>query len=149
MWNVCLQTLRNNRICKKLICFLRNLQTSRINNSRILKIRNAKFAGCCFYMNTNIERDFQIYVSVCIYIFFKIFFHNNQYNCKILLSLILSLWIEASLRKITLEIALKAVTVCGCIYVVSIIKKNPINVDMVFTRIQFLRLLGTWKLQEF
>ena len=34
-----------------------------INNSRILRIRNAKFAGYCFYMNTNIEGDFQISIS--------------------------------------------------------------------------------------
>ena len=31
-----------------------NLYTSRANNSRILKIKNAKFRGCCYYMNTKI-----------------------------------------------------------------------------------------------
>ena len=30
----------------------RNLQTSRAKNSRILGIKNAKFPGYCFYMNT-------------------------------------------------------------------------------------------------
>ena len=59
MWKVCLQTFRNNRIN-----FLRNLQTSRASNSRILKIKNAKYSGYCFYMNTNIYRDFQICISV-------------------------------------------------------------------------------------
>ena len=54
MWKVCLQTFRNNRICWKLAYSLRNLQTSRANNSRILRIKNAKFSGYCFYMNTNI-----------------------------------------------------------------------------------------------
>ena len=39
---------------KKLAFFLRNLQTSWANNSRILRIKNAKFSGYCFYMNTNI-----------------------------------------------------------------------------------------------
>ena len=34
------------------------------NNSIILRIRNAKFSGYCFYMNTNIKRDFQICFSV-------------------------------------------------------------------------------------
>ena len=34
------------------------------NNSRILKIRNAKFLGHCFYMNTNIQGDFQIRISL-------------------------------------------------------------------------------------
>ena len=41
-----------------------NLPNSRINNSRILRIRNAKFAGYCFYMNTNIQEDFRICISV-------------------------------------------------------------------------------------
>ena len=41
-----------------------NLQTSRINNSRIFRIRNTKLAGFCFYMNTNIELDFQICIGV-------------------------------------------------------------------------------------
>ena len=31
--------------------FLRKTQTSRVNNSRFLRIMNAKFSGCCFYMN--------------------------------------------------------------------------------------------------
>ena len=31
---------------------------------RILRIKNAKFSGYCFYMNTNIKRDFQICISV-------------------------------------------------------------------------------------
>ena len=34
------------------------------NNSIILRIRNAKFSGYCFYPNTNIKRDFQICFSV-------------------------------------------------------------------------------------
>ena len=34
------------------------------NNSIILRIRNAKFSGYYFYMNTNIKRDFQICFSV-------------------------------------------------------------------------------------
>ena len=34
------------------------------NNSIILRIRNAKISGYCFYMNTNIKRDFQICFSV-------------------------------------------------------------------------------------
>ena len=33
---------------------LRNLQTSQGNNSKILRIKNAKFLGYYFYMNTNI-----------------------------------------------------------------------------------------------
>ena len=36
------------------------------NNSRILRIKNAKFSGYCFYMNTNIWGDFQICVSVTL-----------------------------------------------------------------------------------
>ena len=32
--------------------------------SRIVRIKIAKFSGYCFYMNTNIQGDFQIYISV-------------------------------------------------------------------------------------
>ena len=42
---------------------LREIQTSRVNNSRIPKIRNAKFPGYCFSKNSNIQRNFQIYIS--------------------------------------------------------------------------------------
>ena len=48
----------------KISLFLRNLQTSPENNSRILLIKNAKFSRFCFYMNTKIQRDFQICISV-------------------------------------------------------------------------------------
>ena len=34
--------------------FLRKIKTSRLNNSRILKIKNAKFSGYCFYMKPTI-----------------------------------------------------------------------------------------------
>ena len=64
MWKVCLQTFRNNWIREQLVYFLRNLQTSRAINSRILRIKNVKFSGYCFYMNTNILKDFQICISV-------------------------------------------------------------------------------------
>ena len=39
---------------------LKNLQTSRANNSRILRMKNANISGYCFYMNTSILADFQI-----------------------------------------------------------------------------------------
>ena len=48
----------------KLAYFLKNIKTSRVNNSRILKIKNAKFSCYYFYMNTGIQRDFQICISV-------------------------------------------------------------------------------------
>ena len=38
----------------KLGYFLKNLQTSQANNSRILRIKNATFLGYGFYMNANI-----------------------------------------------------------------------------------------------
>ena len=64
MWKVCLQTFRNNKIWWKLAYFLTDLSNSRANNSRILRIKNAKFSGCCFYMNAKIQEDFQICISV-------------------------------------------------------------------------------------
>ena len=36
--------------------FLRNLQTSRANNLRILRIKNVKFSGYCFYLNTKVKQ---------------------------------------------------------------------------------------------
>ena len=41
-----------------------NLQISRANNPTVLRIKNEKFLGYCFYMNTNIYWDFQICISV-------------------------------------------------------------------------------------
>ena len=64
IWNVCLDSCRNNRIYYKVAYFLRKTQTSRASNSRILRIRNAKFSGYCFYMNPNILGDFRICISV-------------------------------------------------------------------------------------
>ena len=50
---------------KKLAYFLKNLQTSRPNNLRILSIKSAKLSGYCFYINTNNTKgDFQIFISV-------------------------------------------------------------------------------------
>ena len=50
----------------KLAYFLRNLQNSRANNSRTFNIKNAKFSGYCFHLNTNISGDFQICISVTL-----------------------------------------------------------------------------------
>ena len=51
-------------MCQKFAYFLRNLETSRANNSRILMIKVKKFSGSCFYLNTNIYGNFQMYISV-------------------------------------------------------------------------------------
>ena len=71
MGKVCSETFRNNRICEKLAYFLRNLQTSRENNSRILRIKDAIFSGNCFFMNKNIWGDFQICISVPLKMFWE------------------------------------------------------------------------------
>ena len=47
----------------KISLLLRNVQTSRANNSRILRIKNAKVIEC-FYMDTNIKEYFQICINV-------------------------------------------------------------------------------------
>ena len=39
---------------KKLAYFLRNIQTSRVNNSRVLEFKNAKFSEYCFHMEPSI-----------------------------------------------------------------------------------------------
>ena len=57
-----------------------NLQTSRANNSRIVRIRNAKFSGYCFYINTKIQRDFCISVPIIEYNKRNIFLQNHAEN---------------------------------------------------------------------
>ena len=69
MWKLCLQTFRNNRTRSKLTHFLRSLQTSRPNYSRILRIKKVKFSGYCSYVNTNIKGDFPVYISVPLKIY--------------------------------------------------------------------------------
>ena len=44
--------------------FYKIFQTSRANNSRILRIKNTKLSGYCLYKNSNIQGDFQINASV-------------------------------------------------------------------------------------
>ena len=48
--------IRTRKICER----FQNLKTSRANNLRIIKMKNANISGYCFYMNTNIWGDFQI-----------------------------------------------------------------------------------------
>ena len=52
--NACSQTYRNNRTCNKVAYFFRIMQTSRVNNSKILGIKNVKFSRNCFDKNPNI-----------------------------------------------------------------------------------------------
>ena len=54
IWNVCLQKYRNNRINEKVAKFLRKEQTSQVNNSKTLWIKNV---GYCFYKKPNIFID--------------------------------------------------------------------------------------------
>ena len=62
--------------------FLRILQVSRVENLRIRRIKNVKFLGYCFYMNTNILRDFQICISVPLI--------SNYFACFDLIIIIIS-----------------------------------------------------------
>ena len=50
----------------KLAYFLRKLQTLRVNNSRILTIKNEKSSGYYFYVNLNIWGDFLICIRLHI-----------------------------------------------------------------------------------
>ena len=40
------------------------MQSLRLNNSRILRIKNEKLSEYYFYMNKNIQGDFQICISI-------------------------------------------------------------------------------------
>ena len=55
LFEICARELleRNSRICKKLTHFIRNLLISRINNMRILRIKNAKNYRYNICMNTS------------------------------------------------------------------------------------------------
>ena len=49
-----IQSMLETQSMFKVANFLRKMQTSRVNNSRILRVKNANFQGYYFYMNTNI-----------------------------------------------------------------------------------------------
>ena len=74
----CLFTnIQKNRIRWKVAYYLRQIHNLQANNSRILSIQNAKFKDVIF--NTNIWRDYQVYISVPLksfvnnFYFFKFF----------------------------------------------------------------------------
>ena len=64
IWNICFETYRNNRICEKVAYFSRKIQVFWVNNSRILRIKNAKLSGYSFHMNPNIQWNFQTCIIV-------------------------------------------------------------------------------------
>ena len=57
---------------------LRNLQTSRVNNSRILRVKKTKFSRYYFYMNKKKQEDFQICTSVPLTLLGEIFTSVNK-----------------------------------------------------------------------
>ena len=59
-----LTNIQKHQNMLKIGLLFKKLQTSRADNSRILRFTNAKFLGYCFYMNTKIQVDFQICISV-------------------------------------------------------------------------------------
>ena len=71
MWNVLLQTNRNNRTCWKIAYFLRKTQNLRVKNSLIPRIKNTRFSGCCFHVNPSIQWNFQIYVNVPLNLLYR------------------------------------------------------------------------------
>ena len=52
------------------------------NNSRILRMKNAKFSGYHFCMNQNIKGDFQICISVPLNVFKYKMSRSLQFWCK-------------------------------------------------------------------
>ena len=63
-----------------------------MNNSIILRVKNAKLSGFCFYMNLNTLGDFQICISVPL----------SSYIAKDSLSAVLN--IKANIYSITLTL---------------------------------------------
>ena len=82
MWKACLQTYRSNRIYEKLAYFLRNSQISRTNSPWILRIKNAKFSGCCFiWTQTQIFKYalvYLLYTTINVYEKYKTNVKNNK-----------------------------------------------------------------------
>ena len=52
------------KVAKCLFTNIQKQRTLRVNNSKILRIENATFSAHYFYINTNIQGDFQICISV-------------------------------------------------------------------------------------
>ena len=93
IWNICFETHRNNRICEKVTYFSRKIQVFWVNNSRILRIKNAKLSGYSFHMNPNIQWNFQICIIVPLNFSGKAKYNEEMSNNE-------SLWRE-HLRKIS------------------------------------------------
>ena len=93
IWNICFETYRNNRICEKVAYFSRKIQVFWVNNSRILRIKNAKLSGYSFHMNPNIQWNFQICIIVPLNFSGKAKYNEEMSNTE-------SLWRE-HLRKIS------------------------------------------------
>ena len=49
---------------KTSVLFKKFTITSRVNNSKILRVKNAKSSGYCFYLYVNVWGGFQICISV-------------------------------------------------------------------------------------
>ena len=93
IWNIYFETYRNNRICEKVAYFSRKIQVFWVNNSRILRIKNAKLSGYSFHMNPNIQWNFQICIIVPLNFSGKAKYNEEMSNNE-------SLWRE-HLRKIS------------------------------------------------
>ena len=65
------------------LLFKRKRQTLRVNNLRILKIKNAEFSGYYFYMKLNIWGHFQICISVPLIRHFNL---TSEWNLILLLT---------------------------------------------------------------
>ena len=100
MRNVCLQTYRNNRICKKVAYFLRKIQTLRVNNSIIPRTKNTKFSEYYFYLTMNLYGEFQICISVPLIIRR---FNKNQPQTVIFISYIGTFSLAVGPKTITLK----------------------------------------------
>ena len=62
--NLLTKIQKQKNTLKSSLHFKKKKQTLRVNNSKILRIQNAKFSGYHFYMDTKILRDFQICISL-------------------------------------------------------------------------------------
>ena len=79
MLKISLPFKKNTNFTGELVYLLRKIQTLRVNNSRIFTNKNAKFSGYYTFMTLNMWGDFQICISVPLWLLtiFEKSFSNN------------------------------------------------------------------------
>ena len=108
MWNVCVQTFRNNRICYKLAYSLKNLQTSKVNNLRIHRIKSPKISDIVFIWTQTYREIFKftLVYLYCMYLSSYLFFKTPNKTQKTQEKCILQWSIDLNSKSVPLGVYL-------------------------------------------